>query len=397
MKKLFLIAIVIASVAMLAACKKIELGKDGNKPIFEKVQLNFSQSEMKAKGVVVSGQTINGNVNYFFSFWLTPAPDTKGIFEITSADQIVTYYSSAVAENAIDWRAPAVGTYKLNVSGTYNNQSFSYTNITINVTDNYVPPVSNTDPVRFYNPTVNSNLSMVTIDVAVAKGSYTTSPHNWFHVKRMNGLNFIGNQAVVNENDSVRFSLSFPSNNGTYVEFMTGMADGSAGGLWLTPSSYPGCLLYSGSPDNPYNGSGNFFGFRLIVSGNHYEFQSLSGEEILSFSSGTGTVIPGEAGDGSFTNYQVRWTGFTHWVKTGLSNPILRYKLGTSGSWTYASLSQFPNNNSYWSLTFPSNTSGELFFQWGTGNSDGNFVPATNEIQNSMYFVSSLGLLAKNI
>ncbi|HPT08177.1 MAG TPA: hypothetical protein PLE28_00570 [bacterium] len=393
MKKLFLLLTLLTVSTLLFNCNKEELVKKPGKT--EKVQLNFSQSELKSKGVITSNQTITGDVDYYFSFWLTPAPDAKGLFEITSMDGSIIYYSSANAENAIDWKAPATGTYLMEVSGTYNG-TFSFVNITINVTDNYVPPVSNTYPVRFYNARIDN--SNVIIDVVVTKGIYAVSPYDnydWFYVKRINGLNFIGNQSVTNENDSVRFQLSFPATNGIYIEFMAGMHDGSTNGLWLTPSSYSGCLLYSGSENLPYNASGYFFGFRLVTSGNSYEIKSYSGTTILNFS-GTENTIPGEAGDLSINNYQVRWTGFTHYIKTSLNAPVLRYKIGENGSWTYTSLNQFSQNNDYWYLTFP-NLSGELFFQWGTGNTNTNFTPANSEMENSMYYVSNLGMLAKNI
>jgi hypothetical protein len=175
---------------------------------------------------------------------------------------------------------------------------------------------------------------------------------------------------------------------------MAGMFDGSQNGLWLTPSSYSGCLLYSGNENLPYQNSAYFFGFSLVINNNNYKFESYSGTTILNFS-GNGNNIPGEAGDLLINNYQVRWTGFTHYFKTSLNAPVLRYKIGNNGSWTYTSLSHFSENQNYWFLTFP-NLSGELFFQWGTGT-DANFAPATSEMENSMYYVSNLGMLAKNI
>jgi hypothetical protein len=289
----------------------------------------------------------------------------------------------------------------LRVQGNYNGTAFDYDNITVTVTgsggdgdDDTIPPTS---PVRLYNFNISGNNASV--QVAISKNEYAAqTSSNWFHIYRANGTGFVTNQTVTSETDSVRFTLNFSATTNTYVEFNAAYHDGTAGGMWLTPSAGENpSILYSGSQDIPYNNSGSFFGFRLhIISTSQAELRTYSGVTVATLGTTTNVDIPGENGDGPANGYTVRWSGYKHFIKTAITSPTFRYKIGTNGTWTFLSLTQNVNPE-YRELTFPNGTTGELQFQWGTGNTNTTFVPATTEMSTSMYWSTTLMTLVKNI
>lgn len=362
-------------------------------------------SETTNKGSLVSGQTISGDSSYYFSFWLEPAEGNNiadGIYQITNnATGAIVYGPSAQAENGIDFLFPSSGDYTLRVQGNYEGVAFDYNDITVIVTqsggDDDNPTIPPTSPVRLYNFAINEGSASV--HVAINKNEYASqTSSNWFHIYRINGTSFVTNQAVTNEVDSVRFVLNFSATNNTFVEFNTAFHDGSPGGMWLTPSAGENpSILYSGSTNIPYNNSGSFFGFRLhITSTSQAELRTYNGVTVATAGATSNVDIPGENGDGPASGYVVRWSGYKHFIKTALSNPTFRYKIGAEGTWTFLTLTQNANPD-YRELTFPNGTTGELHFQWGSGETSATFVPATTEMSASMYWQTTLSTLVKNI
>ena len=363
-------------------------------PTASTVNLNFGGS----KGIVNSGDTISGDSLYYFCFWLTPATGNNiavGTFTIHNSSQVVMYQSVS-PENGISWKAPLSGYYTMGVSGVYNNIPFSFVNITIYVTGGIIPPSPTpTSPVRLYNFQVSQ--STAAVDVAISKSQYINqSGASWFHLFRIDGQNFLTNQTVISEPDSVRFTLSFPNTNGLYVDFNAAYVDGSSGGMWLNPSAgNPPSILWTGSQNIPHTSSGSYFGFRLhsVVGG--YELRTHSGILLLSTVS-IPNPIPGNSGDGVANNYQLRWSGYTHYFKTAVTAPTFRYKIGMTGVWTYLPTQQLVSNSDYFETEIPAGTVGQLRFQWGTGIGTG-FTPATLEMGNSQYYESSTDQLVKTI
>jgi len=395
---------------MFSSCEKEEyfmmVSEEDNENPSNQISLNYSlkesQKSSKAEGTnLVNGQTITGNIAYYFSFWLNPSEGVvaKGIYTITNTKtSAIVYGPSAAAENGIDFKFPEAANYSLKVEGNYDGQNFLYENITIIVTpsDTTTGNTSLTSPVRLYDFSLNGTNAIVKI--AISKAEYqSSSSANWFYVKRTNGQGFVGNQSLTSENDSVRFTLTFPANSNDYIEFNVGYHDGSSGGMWLTPSiGQNPSILWSGNQNLPYTNSGSFFGFRLhVISSTQAELRNYGGTTLITFNSASTTQIPGEAGDGPSTQYTVRWSGFKHFFKTSITSPTFRYKVGTNGTWNFLTVSNNANP-SYKEITFPDQTTGEIHFQWGTGTGT-SFVPATSEMAYSIYWSPSNQSLVKNI
>lgn len=387
---------VIAGV-MSTGCEKdfkfVDNNGNGNEDPTPKA-VGLSVSTPSGNGMkIASGQTLYTDTVYYNSFWLTPAVGATipmGIWTIRDSNNVVMY-QSAIAENGIDIKFPKNGNYSLEVSGTYQGTPFLFNNITIVVgtvsPPPPPPPTTATSPVRLYNFSVNGGTA--TVDVAISKAQWQSqSGAAWFHVKRFNNLNFLGNQSVVSTTDSVFFSLTFSAINQAYMEFNAAFHDGSPGGVWLIPSyGTPPSILYTGSSGVPYGGSENFFGFRFHDAGSGvYELRTHSGTLVLSTSAITPPPIPGNAGDGSLNNYQVRWSGYYHWFKTNEPNPTLRWRMGPTGTWNYLTPNPtvWPSNTAYITWEFPQLT-GQVRWQNGTGTG-ANFVPDTVGMAHSMYY-----------
>jgi hypothetical protein len=394
MKRVVISVFLVAAIILIAAsgCEK-----DFNfAPISKGQEPNGSVELKYSKGIIFSGDTIYGDSAYYFGLWLTPSTGTSiatGTFEIKYQNNII--YLSSAPENGIDWKAPYPGEFDLDVTGNFQGTPFSYTNIKIFVTGGAVPTLA-TSPVRLSNFIVSGG--MASVDIAVSKAEHIQFTNStWFYVRRVNNMNWSTNNSVVNQGDSVFFTLTFPATNLAYAEFNVAYHDGSVGGMWLTPSAgNPPSILYSGSQNIPYNGSGSFFGLRLhILSPSQSELRTHSGVLLLS----TGTAanpIPGNNGDGIMNNYQVRWSGFAHWFKTSLASPTFRYKIGINGTWAYLSAQQWAQNPDYFQVEIPIGTIGELRFQFGTGTGS-SFIPATGEMSNSMYYEAVTTSLVRNV
>jgi hypothetical protein len=382
MKKL--VVLLLSVMAVFSACKKFEFEDHQEQvvPNKEEVKLFASNGLQKSNNVIRSNDTVYGNVSYYFSFWLTPA-GVRGNFTITDSTGANIYNQS---NNSIDWLAPHTGTYKLNVIG----DTFGFTNITIIVHGgNITPP--NPGPYagpRLYDLIVAD--STVSVKVVVTKEEYknANSNYNWFWLNRINNLNFTTKLSPTTVTaDSVYFTITFPRVSGTIIEFNAGLDDGTTGGTWLTPSAYSGPL--PGSNGNPYSFSNSYFGFKFIIGGN-YEIQSIGGTTILSISNN----LPGSAGDGWSNKYRVRWTGLNYYIKTSTNS--FRYKVG-NGSWNYITMTTVSYNSNYMNFSFPIGISGQVYFQWGTGNSDATFNSWTSEMSESKFYISNLDCCAKNL
>lgn len=404
MKRFFFLLIV--SSLFFSNCKEFEFEGPKNvnpDPTETKVTLNFSSSNDGEKSFkVISGETLTGDSQYYFSFWLSPSKDDSialGIWIVKDSSNNVIYQSSVV-ENGIDIKFPRNGKYYIEVSGSQPS-NFIFNNIKIVVgktTTPPPPPATATSPVRLYNLKLKDD-GNATVDVVISKAEHQAfSNSNWFYVRRIDNTNWSTNNAVVSETDSVRFTLTFSNSDNSYIEFNTAYHDGSTGGIWLKPSiGNPPSILYSGAENTPYGGSGSFFGFRVKrISSTQMELRTYSGILLLSVGGSTPAPIPGNNGDGLADNFQIRWSGYTHFFKTVATNPTFRYKIGPTGTWTFLTATQLTSNSSYFQVEIPTGTSGQLRFQFGTGTGT-NFVPASSEMNNSMYWESSTGELVKNI
>ncbi len=381
MKKL--ITVLLSVMAVISACKKFEFEDQEVVTNKEEVRLFTSNSNQKSNNIVRSNDTVYGNVDYYFSFWLTPA-GVRGNFTITDSTGSIIYNQS---NNTIDWLAPHTGTYTLNVIG----DTFGFTNITINVTGAGITPPNPPGPYagpRLYNLIVND--STVSVDIVITKEEYcnASSSYSWFWLYRVNNLNFKTKLLLTAETtDSVYFTIIFPRVSGTIIEFNAGLDDGTTGGTWLTPSAYSGPL--PGSNGNPFSYSNSYFGFKFIV-GSNWEIQSIGGTTILSITNN----LPGASGDYMAGDYMVRSTGLNYFIKTTAS--VVRYKVG-NGSWNYISMTNLSYNTNYMTFSFPTGISGQVYFQWGTGTSDATFSYWTTEMAKSKFFVTNLNCCAKNL
>jgi hypothetical protein len=382
MKKL--LVILLSIVAVISGCKKFEFeDPEVFVPNKEEVKLFVSNGNQKNNNIIKSNDTVYGNVNYYFSFWLTPA-GVHGNFTI--ADSTGANIFSQV-NNSVDWLAPMTGTYKLNVIG----DTFGFTNITIIVTGGNINP-PNPGPYagpRLYNLIVND--STVSVDVVITKEEYKNAnpSYSWFWLKRINNLNFVTKLPIVSQTtDSIYFTITFPRVSGTIVEFNSGIDDGTTGGAWLTPSAYGGPL--PGSNGNPYSYSNSYFGFKFVI-GTNWEIQSIGGTTILSIANN----LPGSAGDGWSNHYQVRWTGLSYFIRT--SSNSFRYKIGSNGTWNYSTMTTVSYNTNYMTLSLPTGISGQIYFQWGTGNSDATFSGFTTEMSKSKFYITSSNACVKNL
>ncbi len=389
-------------VITMSSCKKYDMAApnlpEQPQQVNKNVSLHFSLNGIQQKGLITSGQTVSGDTAYYFSFWLSPAtgdPIAMGIWTISNSNG-VTVYQSATAENGIDFKPAMAGTYTLGVTGNLAGQAFSYSNITVIATgagNGNNPGLPNPcSPVRLHSLQVSGGTASV--GVVISKREYQAqSSANWFHLFRINGQGFTTNQAVTSETDSVRFTLSFPAVNQTYVEFNAGFHDGSTGGMWLTPGAgSPPSILYTAG-NIPYNYSSNYFGFRFHVNGNLNEIRTYNGTLLLS-TGGASIPIPGNQGDGPANNYQVRNSGYIHYFKSAIVNPTFRYRIGNT-SYTELPATSLAINNEYFQVNIPAGTMGEMRFQYGSGTG-ANFVPASS-MANSMYYEQNSGELVKNL
>lgn len=407
--KIFSVLLALTVMVFFSGCRDDYNFPDFGENKLNPVGLNYSvhgmeKSTVVGKSAIVSGEIISGSINYYFSFWLTPAvgdPMAMGIFTIRDENDMIVY-TSATAENGIDHKFLEPGNYSLEVSGNFGGTAFLFENITISVLASGIIPddpeeVSATSPVRLSNFHIDGGTAYV--NVVISKNEYQAqSGANWFYVKRINGTDWSTNNAVTSETDSVRFILSFQANNQAYIEFNSAFHDGSTGGMWLTPSAgeYPS-VLYSGASNTPYNNSGSFFGMRLHINGSSAELRTYNGILLLSTEDEEVEVtVPGNNGDGPSNEYTVRWSGYTHFFKSGINNPTFRYKIGTNGTYSFLAVTICPTNPDYYQVEVPSSTTGEMRFQFGTGTST-NFVPSLVEMSHSMYYESSSFELIKNI
>ncbi len=400
-----LVILMMAMVAMFfAGCEKeFNFQPQENGEIIDStntVQLFYSvdNGTKESKGEIsTGGGTIIADSGIYISFWLEPATGSnmaKGIYEIVDSSSLNFIYQSSVAENGIDIR-PDVGKYGLKVYNISPGTPSFFDNITIIVNGTTPPPPpTQTSPVRLYN--LNVSGGNASVNVAISKSQWQAqATANWFYLRRVNGLNFVGNQAVTSTTDSVFFQLNFSAVDQTYVEFNAGYHDGSVGGVWLMPGYGNPPSILAGGINTPYGGSENFFGFRLHSTTNgNWELRTHNGTLVLSTGTPTPNPIPGNNGDGLTNNYQVRWSGYYHYFKTSLASPTFRYRLGTTGAWVFITPSQLANNPDYWEIHFPSGTTGEINFQWGAGSIT-TFAPSSTEMQNSMYWDIGLGCLRK--
>lgn len=386
-----LIFLLIALSAIFVSCNKdVDMPQNPKPPTPEpkEVILHFDQG----KGIINSNMTIYSEPGYHDTF-LEPYEGpviAKGIFTIKKAGIIV--YESAAIENGTSYNYTN-GTYTLRVAGNYEGTDYVKENITIIVGSVTPPPTTATWPIRLYNPRVVNNNFLVDVCASKHQWLQQSAGLQWFYVSRINGLNFIGNQAVTNFTDSVHFTLTMPAINSTYMEFCAGYADGSINGVWLIPAlGNPPSVLYAGI-GVPYSLSESFFGFRLHSVSGGWEIRTQNGALLLS-TTAVQNPIPGNNGDGSMNNYQTRWSGFTQFFKTSIANPTLRYKVG-NGEWIYVTPTQLANNPEYWFWYLPTTTAGKIFFQWGTGGAT-NFstTESITEMSNSMYW-DGTSLLSK--
>lgn len=407
-KNVFAVLLALAAMVIFAGCDKdfnYYPGSDNNGNVVERVELNYSvhgaEKSAIEKNAIVSGAQVSGSINYYFSFWLTPAtgdPIALGIFEIRDENDVIVYIS-ATAENGIDHKFSEPGIYTLLVNGNLGGTSFNFNNIEINVLESGVTPVDPdevpaTSPVRLHNFYIDGNTAYV--NVVMSKAEYEGGT-DWFYIKRTNGTNFENNGVVVEDNDSIRFTLSFPAENQTYVEFNGAhYEEGSA--MWLTPSAgQTPSILYSGASNTPYNNSGSFFGMRLNINGTSAELRTYDGILLLSTEDEEiENEIPGNNGDGPSNGYTVRWSGYTHFFKTEISSPTFRYKIGATGTYAFLNATVCPTNPDYYQVEIPSGTVGEMRFQFGTETGT-NFVPSLIEMSSSMYYEPSTLELVKNI
>ncbi len=389
---------------LFAGCQKDEyntapekpwLGEDPPSAVVElRHSVNGGTKSMELKNIIYSGQEIYGKKKYFFKFWLTAAGSEvlpEGVYEIKRNIDNQIIYGPSSPRNGIEHKFQEAGTYTLKVFGVFGGENFSFENIQIYVTEEGIVELE-THPVRLYNFQVNGNNASV--DVAISTEEYSNlGPVEWRHLKRVNNLNFVNNLPVNEGGDSVRFTLSFAANHNNYVEFNAHILDGP----WLTPSDgNPPSVLYSGSMNSPYLGSGSYFGFRFHIVSGGAELRTYGGQLLLTTLGEVEEMfIPGENGDGEINNYQVRWTGYTRWFKTSASNPSFRWKIGTEGDWEHISPSAWEDNPDYRKIQLPA-VSGELRFQFGTGTGS-NFSPSSAEMQNSQYYEYGTGHLVVNI
>jgi hypothetical protein len=401
MKKVMFLLSVMA--ILFAGCEKFEYNDAPEKPSLPEdnaivVELRHSLGDMTKNGslknIIYSGQTIAGNKEYFFNFWLTASgsqQDPEGEYEIRNEDSIV--YGPSSPRNGIEHKFQEAGTYILEVSGVFEGESFNFENIQITVTEEGVVELE-THPVRLYNFEISGETASV--EVAISKEEYSNIDPSteWNYLKRINGSNFENGLEISEpvEYDSVRFVLSFDAEDNDYIEF-----NAHHGSEWLTPSlGNPPSILYSGSSNEPYLGSGSYFGFRFHIVGEDAELRTYDDQLLLTAEEGTSQTVPGENGDELSHNYQVRWTGYTRWFKTTTSSPSFRWKIGTEGEWEYITPSEWSNNPEYWEIELPDTISGELRFQFGEGTGL-SFAPSSNEMNNSQYYEFSSNELVVNI
>lgn len=386
MKNLFLLLLVTLGVAFMSCEKISSFTQEGpQNPNQPKIKLYQSIKGAKEKGEITSNSTITVNdTTHYSSFWLEPSSGdyiAKGIFTIRKNGIIV--YQSASPENGVDFRFTSSGVYTLEVNG----DNFSFVNIIINVFVGAVNPPTGggTSPIRLYDFDVSNAEATVKVAASISQWGNITSTQ-FFHLRRINSLNFITNQSVTFSNDSVFFKLAIPKVNSTFVEFNAGFQDGSTGGRWLTPSAgNPPSTLYNGI-GVPYSDSQYFFGFKLVQTSTGWELQNSAGLVLLSTVSEQNT-IPGNNGDGFLNNYQVRWSGLTYYFKTSLVSPDFQFKIGENGSAIHLTATICSENSNYKQVTFPVGTNGQIWFKWGN----------PIEQSNSMFWDPAEDWLIKNL
>lgn len=356
--------------------------------------LKYSNGALKsAQGdIITSGDAISVNSNYLSSFWLELISGiARGDWEISNDLGEIIFQESNT--NGIDVRLDP-GNYYLRVEGTHEGESFLYNNIEITSSDGSTPieeedPPVEEDPIRsLTSPVSLSNLSVtsseVSVRITISKEEYY-SQSDWFHLYKVNGNDFKTKQAVSQTADSISFTITTSKTNNALVEFNAAYSNGSVGGVWMTASASES-IMYSEEIGE------NFFSYRIRIVGSEVELRTadLSTVLISTDNSITAPTIPGENGDET-----VRWTALEHFIKTEVENPIILYRIGEGYSWTVVELTPSASAG-YWEFTLPDET-GTVYFQWGSGTSTSNFVPASSEMEQSDYYVVDEEICAKNI
>ena len=331
---------------------------------------------------VTSGSTIFTDSLYSTIFFMKPCEGTsiaKGDYSIAlNGAQIF----GAPSVNGIDYKFPH-GTYTMNVMNIVlgGTAQVNITNVTV-ISGPQVPPVLNetTFPIRLYNLMVEDNQISVMVRANISQWG-NISANTFEYIKRVNEQGWMTGPAT-RVGDSVTFKLTFPKTHGSYIEFNARYMPQNN---WLTPSyGNPPSILYNG-PGIPYSDSQSYFGFKLIQNGNTWELRTYNGTLLLT-SSPAPESIPGNYGDGPENNFQVRWAGEKIFFRTTSSNTV-RYRIN-NGAWNYVAAATFPGNSNYKFCVqeIPNgNTANTVVTQWGNGNSDVSFVPATAEISNSSF------------
>lgn len=385
-KTLMAIIAAIFGIVFFASCEKDAFFNQVKPPVDPSqespVKLYCSTGAKDGPLEVMSGQTIYTDSLYSTLFYLSPSEGNniaRGDFEIKQNGVTILMANSV---NGIPHKFPH-GSYTLNVTNvTLNNTSYaSITNVTI-VSGPQTPPIVNeaTFPIRLYNLGIEANQVSVMVRANITQWG-NISANTFEYIKRVNEQGWMTGPAT-RVGDSVTFKLTFPKTHGSYIEFNARYMPQNN---WLTPSyGNPPSILYNG-PGIPYSDSQSYFGFKLIQNGNTWELRTYNGTLLLT-SSPAPESIPGNYGDGPENNFQVRWAGEKIFFRTTSSNTV-RYRIN-NGAWNYVAAATFPGNSNYKFCVqeIPNgNTANTVVTQWGNGNSDVSFVPATAEISNSSF------------
>lgn len=387
LKKLFAVAIVaVFGIIFFASCEKDAFFNQGApKPPVDLsglVKLYCNTGTKAGLLEVTSNSTIHTDSLYNTLFHLEPSEGNsiaKGEF-IIKVNGVQVFGAPNV--NGIAYKFPH-GTYRLDVINiTYNgaNQN-SITNVTV-ISGPQTPPTNleNTYPIRLYNMSIENNQVSVMVRANISQWGNISS-NSFDYVKRIDQNGWMAGPAT-RSGDSLFFKLSFPKVNGSYIEFNARYMPENN---WLTPSyGNPPSVLYAGI-GVPYSNSQSYFGFRLVQNGSVWELRTYSGLLLLS-SAPIVENIPGNYGDESSNNYQVRWAGNKIYFRT-VNASTVRYKIDGE-NWTYITATNYPENNNYKYCVqnLPNgSTTNIIITQWGIGSNDNNFVPATAEIINSSF------------
>jgi hypothetical protein len=381
MKKWFLYSGLLAIVLVMAltSCEKPSFEDDGISPITNPVVTNPTTNDTIVKigytyetgsnlksafsGTLTNGQTFTFTEKGWQTlFWLLPDTTVKGSWSISLNGALKM--SKGLA-NTISYNFPDTGSYTMNVTGTHGGSPFSIS-VIAKITTAATPTVTN-GPIRWVSTTAsgtNWNIYLRCAKSAISATGIFNS-YSWTGDAPL-FTSWSTHAALSLVNDSVDLTISLPNTFNANFGFAYIGENGTASGVWASPSGDFYDATRVGVFQFKFNGSN---GVITLASG-----------KTINPGGTTSTTVPGLEGAGDFrlTPNVANSTIDVYYKYTGIETVYYRY-CNDSISWTTVAVAaKYTGNNQWVTASIPMVNVGakKLYLQFGSASGT-SFAPFT--------------------